>query len=143
MAGASGLLLSRIIKSSQLVTCMEAHQRISPVSSVKLEHNKSKLWQILIISFPTTFFSWPLFYSDSRSILGTTQAVIQSMYIVPCISQHVPPWYHSGTVLIQCFLLCLCFPNCHGSLLIHPTLTLQSSQEWQDCHFEEMEASRS
>lgn len=92
VAGAHGLMLSRIIKSSQSVTCVEAHQWISPVSSVQLEHNKSKLWQILIISFPTTFFSWPLFYSDSRSILGTTQAVIQSMYIVPCISQHVPPW---------------------------------------------------
>lgn len=70
VACARGLLLSGRKKPSQLVTCAEAPKGISPVSTVKLEHSNSKLWPISIISPPTTSFSWPLFYSDSRPGLG-------------------------------------------------------------------------
>lgn len=97
VAGARELLLSGRIKPAQLAARAEAPEWISPVSTVKLEHNKSKFWQISIISFPTTFFSWLQFASDSRWILGTAQAIIQSMYIAPCISQHAPPQWPSGS----------------------------------------------
>lgn len=95
-----------------------------PVSTVKLEHNKSKLWQNLIISFPTTFFSWPLFYSDlqinSRCCSSYHPIHIHSsLHFTACTSAAVA----SGAILIWCVFLCPCFPSCHGSVLTHPTLT--------------------
>lgn len=143
VAGTGGFLRSEIMKLSQLAARTEASQWTSPVSTVKLEHRKSRLWPVSVISFPA-FFSWPWFIRQWFQIRSRHCSSCHPVHVHSCLHFHSLHLHAAFCALLMpCLLPCLCFPDPHGSQLIHPTLTLPSSPEWQDCHFEEMEASRS
>lgn len=105
MAGASGFLLSEIIEPSKLAACTEAPKWISPVSTVKLEHNNPNCDQSQSFPSQRSSLGHRLSYNDSRSVLGTAQPVIQSMYIVLCIftvcTSMVALWCSSNSVLVS------------------------------------------